>query len=143
MEDRYYTPSIEEFHIGFEYEKFDKHLAGYMDSKLEFINTNWHRLKYDLNSIRLSQIPVKLNDKTIRVKYLDKEDIEFFGFEEIGQEEYTIGLPNSIWTIEKLYDEKIKSFYRLNDDDHQILFLEIKNKSELKKLLIQLQIIKQ
>lgn len=77
-ENKYYTPTIEEFHIGFEFEKHDERTASYRSDG--YIPTNYHKFKYDLKSIRLSQLGTHLFEKTIRVKYLDKEDIESLGW---------------------------------------------------------------
>jgi len=73
----YYIPTIEEFHVGFEFEKYDDRIATYKENN--YIPTNWHRFKYDLKSIRLSQIGTHLYSKTIRVKTLDQSDIESLG----------------------------------------------------------------
>jgi len=76
-ESKYYAPSIEEFHVGFEYEKYDERTATYAGEG----STNWHKHTYDLKSIRLSQLPSHLFEKTIRVKHLDRQDIEECGWE--------------------------------------------------------------
>lgn len=80
-ESKYYTPSIEEFHVGFEYEKYDERTATYAGEG----STNWHKHTYDLKSIRLSQLPSHLFEKTIRVKHLDRQDVEECGFEVISE----------------------------------------------------------
>ena len=71
MESKYYTPTIEEFHVGFECE--------------------WRRLEEDWHGGKINS-SIELYDAAIeyeagenqtyeyRVKYLDKEDIESFGF---------------------------------------------------------------
>jgi hypothetical protein len=146
-DNKYYTPSIEEFYVGFEYEKFDNREASYSNFPKEFIRTNWHRFKYDLKSIRLSQLGTHLFEKTIRVKYLDQEDIESLGWvdgETRGLSGFFINpntddefqmylhdnLGDGYWYIE-IYDYKADFIFRGN----------IKNKSELSKLMKQLNII--
>lgn len=83
--NKYYTPDISEFYVGFEYEE------------LEFIYTDkgWYTAKeqkwlhkvykgndyiesYYLNE----QVKRSLFTNSIRVKYLDKSDVEELGFEE-------------------------------------------------------------
>ena len=67
----HYVPKIEEFHVGFEYELLD--YGGNMKGK------EWREdiitLVEDIENAR-----EWLRDGEIRVKYLDKEDIESFGF---------------------------------------------------------------
>ncbi len=56
MTEKYYTPSIEEFHVGFEYEFFH--------------NNEWRKQTFSL----IDGWPKDLKDS--KVKYLDQEDIE-------------------------------------------------------------------
>jgi len=67
---KYYTPSIEEFHPGFEYEA----LWG-----IENINGEW--LKETFSSAQST----KDLEEIYRVKHLDQEDIESFGFIDISR----------------------------------------------------------
>jgi hypothetical protein len=39
-ENKYYTPEIDEFHVGFEYEKYDERLAGYFENGV-YLKTNY------------------------------------------------------------------------------------------------------
>jgi len=63
--EKYYTPTIEEFHVGFEYEV----LAGN-----EWVNTKIHVENINLNMDRVIN-----HIETCRVKHLDKSDIESLG----------------------------------------------------------------
>jgi len=63
--DKYYTPEIEEFHVGFQYEE----LWG-----LEGINGEW------LDSIYEEDSSVRNLVEIVRVKKLDSEDIESLGW---------------------------------------------------------------
>jgi len=73
VETKYYTPSIEEFHVGFEYEyrtngdDWIKHALFTKADLLECID--------DLEE----------NDNIIRTKHLDREDIESFGFVDVSR----------------------------------------------------------
>lgn len=74
MNEKYYTPSIEEFHEGFVYE--------YSYNSGEFVET-----KFDIGSGDFDEFAGERHDfspnnpKTIcRVKYLDKQDIESLGW---------------------------------------------------------------
>lgn len=142
--NNYYTPKIEEFHIGFEYEMFTPSFnpEGYRWKKMEFdCNTFEYIIDTEDGGERPFDMYNEGSKELIRVKYLDREDIESFGFIECGQEEYEFIGHTDLWVIEKLYHKNVKSFYRINNKDNcQIMFIQIKNKSELKKLLIQLGI---
>lgn len=65
--NKYYTPEIEEFHIGFECELMCED-NGQWGTFIITANTNLSTFKEDIEL------------ETIRVKYLDREDIEELGF---------------------------------------------------------------
>lgn len=137
--DKYYTPTIEEFYVGFECE-----IKNNADAQKRF-NT------FVLDNTYL-QIALKIKLSDIRVKYLDKEDIESLGWEF----DSNISYPNSTNFIKKikntegvyLYYNPLKKIaekgvyieiYESNKDNTWFAGF-IKNKSELKKLLNQLNI---
>lgn len=152
MKDKkYYIPEIEEFHVGFEYQETyrDRNNLGWIDSIYKTTD-NINRF-FELNIPKENTI-----DGILRVKYLDKEDIESLGFK-------LSLIESSIF----LFKEKIRLFPHLekttiginfNGLNSQILIFNIpdenkipaginlfigniKNKSELKILLKQLNII--
>ena len=129
-ENKYYTPEINEFYVGFEYE-YKNH-----DGVNRDISTPVWK-KSAVKSINdLPYIERGLNTiNNTRVKYLDKQDLIELGFKEIGQEEYYLNGDLNSWCIEALYHQSIKSYYRIGDGETQRMFLEIKNKSELIKVL--------
>lgn len=165
MGNKYYTPTIEEFHIGFEYETYE----------LYETPNRWKINIFGEEHMELDHIVFLLMEHPdmIRVKYLDKEDIESLGFicEEENEDssfyKYSkdsynnskIILNHYIWTtgINNDFTEhnKIK-IYRTGGEpltlrrnsivekipiDRDMLSLStIKNKSELKVLLKQLGI---
>jgi len=130
---KYYTPTIEEFYVGFEYEV----------KKEE----SWFRCFYSQGS--LVDIYYKYNDDldsidfevdTIRVKYLDQEDIESLGWR---FEKKHAGLEEFQFTTDELsLDYNLESHYLriawYGDGDITRFSGTIKNKSELIKLLKQL-----
>lgn len=137
-ESKYYTPEIEEFHIGFEFEKYDERPATYKENN--YVPTNWHKFKYDLKSIRLSQLGTHLHDKTIRTKFLDKEDIESLGWRLNPRGTYYSIEISGDGSDTQLYYTK-ETYLTIYDWDSQYLFRGyIKNKSELVKLMKQLRI---
>ena len=68
MENKYYTPSIEEFHVGFLFET-------YVDRFDEWKQNSVHNI-YDFQSV----FNGSFNPRFIRVKYLNEQDIESLGF---------------------------------------------------------------
>lgn len=150
MENKYYTPSIEEFHVGFEYE--------YNSNRVwlhELTNGKWFKQTFDFcTTLDGDSIPSEVNSMLdrgeIRVKYLNQSDMDSLGFEFMKSE-------NEIFETYLLrgdhYDTSIlkspKDFIMvsrakdLEDSDFKgsVIFNgKIKNKSELKRLLKQLGI---
>ena len=126
MESKYYTPSTEEFHVGFEYEEFVKR-KGWMPVTLK-----------DLESWNLNSEGFCIDYDDYRVKYLDREDIESLGWE-LG---WKMGLNEDSFTYKdnQLYWQD-NQWIQIYDWDSKIIFQgTIKNKSELKRLLKQLGI---
>ena len=130
----YYTPIIEEFHIGFECE-----ILGIIGAKED------ERL-FSQPTI-ISQKELLLIDRLeIRVKYLDQSDIESLGWESKGKSHFI----KSDWILRKFEDGLIiyLDYYAgklehswMYEDSVKILFEgTIKNKSELIKLMQQLNI---
>lgn len=143
---KYYTPSIEEFHVGFEYESsYDTQGSGPW-TKRTIDNT------YDLDTVG--------NYEQVRVKYLDQEDIESLGFVE---QEYYRKVDNAYFkrmffkqvegskgsVIWFNADTRLAEVWDYTDIDETNLFDNwnmhsfrgfVKNKSELKSLLNQLNI---
>lgn len=138
MEDKYYTPTVEEFHIGFEYEILKEGNDLLYQWEQDTIQEAWE-FENIFDSIEHSP-------DVIRVKYLDRKDIESFGFslelnndvKYFKNERYIINMRD------RFYDNV---FSNLNIYDIQSIVFpqhlfcgKIKNKSEFKKLLIQLGI---
>lgn len=93
MSINYYTPTIDEFCLGFEFEYFvrtqteDDLTTEWVKSKVVLDDTKQAQIKGltfpVLKDIKLKyyQIGLALKNKTIRVKKLDKDDILSMGFE--------------------------------------------------------------
>ena len=138
MEHKYYTPTIEEFHVGFEYEF------------LSFQDETWRKAivtvkDESVHAEHFSFIDTEKHLDRRRVKYLDREDIESLGFilnvvdcgedtqhNELGIRRNEEGGYFGTFFLDDTHGECniqiFESFYR------------IKNKSELKRLLKQLGI---
>lgn len=138
--DKYYTPEIEEFHIGFEYEEYNHHP-----------NPEW--IKKEIKSAnQMVTIFLKLRDPSmggcgIRVKYIDKEDILSLNWKlSYHQTQPSIG--NDFECEHNSYKYKIQQtntsilIYTTQDifGDSTVFVGEIKNKSEFKRLMKQLNL---
>ena len=119
MENKYYVPDITEFRIGFEYE-------------IE-MGGNWY----------LRDIPfyplVDDSGLEYRVKYLDREDIESFGFEFDKKYEKFIIVNDSndivFLTMYSNYNSLIGKDYGMGCNETILFRGKIKNKSELQQVL--------
>jgi hypothetical protein len=138
-ETRYYTPSMEEFHVGFECERANA-LGG------------WDKYVVTLSSWSSNQMWLAVRDDptNFRVKYLDKEDIESLGWKDSKDRDMSENYGYQ-FTKPIRYLSGGDAYYRLrywyNNNRLRIEPLgapifdgTIKNKSELKILLKQLGI---
>ena len=160
--EKHYTPEIQEFYVGFEYEVLEKavtNIDNFSDKNLqaELEEDSWFKFKYPDPYLGYN-LP-KLFEKEIRVKYLDQEDFEELGFEKsklpthkkagVNVDVYRNGTLNlvighyteihKISTI-TLDPSKSKKLLETNWDEHQINLISINNKSELKRLLKQINL---
>jgi hypothetical protein len=135
---KYYTPTVEEFYVGFEYEF--RTLKEWEERKIDEV--------YDGYYCTLGSVKEGLKEDRIRVKYLDKEDIESLGFKYLGKSihgwfelERDFGLGNYKIQIHYGYSDNGLCVKAVKGSNVHSLFDGIvKNKSELIKLLIQLRI---
>ena len=142
--EKHYSPEIEELYLGIEYQQFS-HLNGRWENRL---------LDYNRFMTILDEENNDWSEHHIRIKYLDKEDIESLGFKLFNIREDR----ESIWCQFKHISDDLTQIHcqlglkfinknkgvRINlstrYDGH--IGIIIKNKSELKKLLKQLCITK-
>lgn len=152
MENRYYTPEIEEFHVGFEYESFETPLtpsfafetkpAEWLKRKVLDINNSEYKGKalYHVSINNRYEENVEWN-KNIRVKYLDEQDILDCGFiKENGQlDKFGYLFFNNGNYMLTFYPPN-PTFIEIenSEEEFQQFIGTVKNKSELKKLLKQL-----
>lgn len=133
MEAKYYTPHLSEFYVGFEYEELNI-LSVYDDhwkvkvKKEVFTQELWRSGYSNWNFLD------KLQEGKIRVKYLDKEDIESLGFVPC---EYkgTIGYKKNRTIIYFFSFPERSPYVSIDIEDTQYFRGSINNKSELKKVL--------
>lgn len=128
MDSKYYAPTIEEFHVGFEYQAPIK--DGIMYSADCGVWSDFIVKEKDSLSILRSYIR-----NGSRVKHLDREDAESLGFVkwpdddiyDLGKFQLHLGRYTDPYKVE------------IYDDNSEYCFVgTIKNKSELKKVLKQI-----
>jgi len=128
MENKYYTPKLNEFFDGFEYESLDDII--------------WKKSVFDFRDLEV--VDDEIREEIIRVKYLNREDIESFGFK-YDSDNFFEGFFNGLIYKILLVNENVWIYFRQNVGNEKIIdktsfFGKIKNKSELKKLMVQLGI---
>jgi hypothetical protein len=162
--EKYYTPTIEEFYPGFEYED---QVMSYCGSSVE-----WKKTIFTTSDSVIDLFKGSPNDwyELPRVKHLDKEDIESLGFvydhtnKDLVDKFLELGYTDDDsrdrqWVFYKsnlclFYYPKSKELgtftrdpskshfmMKYSRDNHMISTLIVKNKSELKKILKQLEIL--
>lgn len=150
MKNKYYTPTTEEFHVGFEYEIED--LAP------NFKDRCWRSMVWDMLDSTSTVIDIGLDN--YRVKHLDREDIESFGFEkDNNSDEYDNFISNDS-DVEIFFDSgnilildyqntnssifreyELGNGAKYNGQKSALFNGVIKNKSELKRVLTQVRVI--
>lgn len=152
QEAKYYTPSINEFHVGFEYEIYS--------------NDEWKKTEVYRNSLggdilfKIEGLGHWSSVPKPRVKFLDREDIESLGFVFVGcplkEDNKTCDYP-IVFTIKEHLEDLVfgknpKILYLISIVGENLYDIKniitganankvlLKNKSELKRLLTQLGI---
>lgn len=136
-ESRYYTPTIEEFHVGFEYEIWDDMNDGdyqWFPTIFGGIIGKLSALQYSVDITVVNNI---LNQGGIRVKYLDREDIESLGFKYLGRGDREIYVRGE-WELQTFVYPVFQVRVTNNVGSTRFFNGELKNKSELKRILKQI-----
>lgn len=142
MKGKYYTPNIEEFHVGFEVEILDI---------INWPKSNKEEWKKHICSPREFYQPLNFrcileNPEDYRVKFLDKEDLETLGFTYNEKQDYYVSEKTyrgiSTGDDKKLIidydfaDNHMVIYYKSNRGEEYIKFEgTIKNLTELKMIL--------
>ena len=125
-ETKYYTPTIEEFHVGFEFEYL-------------YSTNTWNKSKVPSGGFTVGNVKLE----KLRVKCLDQEDIESFGYKLWTHKGNELGFmrntdeEGSTWIHRTEGKIKISTTF----PDTTLYLGIIKNKSELKRVLQRLEII--
>lgn len=142
MDNKYYTPDISEFYVGFECERMIIHVDNLEDA---IINRQldkskgiekWFSICFDKDMLMSNYI----NDKgPFRVKCLDQSDIESFGF--IINDNSEIGRLNGHALHGCSQLEQSNGHITIYRNSDCIFEGNLKNKSELSKVLKMLNVI--
>ncbi len=138
IENKFYTPSLEEFHAGFEFE-------------FKYTDGTWHKTII-LSPEDFFNLKKMLSNSVLRVKMLDREDIESCGFDysHTSNQDVDFYFHNSITLktggevkVQIRYDQRTNMFSidTLTPKWDSTCFSgKIKNKSEFKIILEQTEI---
>lgn len=140
IENKYYIPDIKEFRPGFEYE---------ITNGYEWVEKKFSKL--DLKSFLYGELENGIKQEYIRVKYLDRQDIESVNFGKKFTERQVL-FGDEVWTYQKhigictyrinYWSNDCKCVIEIHNDEtmnlnefHQIFNGNIKNISVLKEVL--------
>jgi hypothetical protein len=138
MSEKYYTPSLEEFRVGFEYE---------VKAAPRIEDNDGYVKRVVKNDEKLAAINHRLVDyPIIRVKHLDKQDIELLGFKFRGRsvdDWFKLDKYQDLngWKFSEIimhygYNDKQLTINGIFGIEEDVLFRgKIKNISELKQVL--------
>lgn len=152
-EKKYYEPTVEEFHVGFD---FECHIGnGLIPKQLYEEGQEWKATAWQVGDFFKTDKP-----KGLRVKHLDREDVEDLGWtflhkDHFGHDEFVFKTttPDSMDTPETTYRLWLSQYclflsieigstsYGGETKPMDCQKFIIKNKSELKRLMAQLGII--
>lgn len=144
-DNKYYTPTIEEFYVGFEFMGSRNWKSEYIKTQADvdtftptIFNGEYKGLLESLKGINGNP-----DRPVVKVKYIDKEDIESLGWKFISD---NMGLPyyqrfinSDGWEI-NLYPGLDETKVFLENREMTFFMGILKNKSELKKLMKQLSV---
>lgn len=143
MESNYYTPTIEEFYKGFEYEELEfvyTDKGWYTSKEQKWIAKTYQSLDTQSNYLEAWYLNERIKRglyNSIRVKYLDRADIESLGFE--FRDKGTIASFIKSTNDLNLFYQILVDFntHKTYVSNHNRYFFDgyIKNKSELVKVL--------
>lgn len=139
--NEYYTPNIKEFYVGFEFEVFTEDLwYGNKTGNYSWKKHVYSEAVYKTNNPWVVEelLPVFIRDKKVRVKFLDKFDIESLGLEyHLCDHQSVRG--SSRWCVSHHKESKTLYIeYIINGVvKSKLENIYCKNKSELKKIMEQ------
>ena len=149
MENKYYQPKIEEFHIGFRFE-FKSTLTTYIPNQEPIVRTDWLEAvtSTDFPNLTIPMIDAIIEEGNIRVKALDEADIIEAGWKyskrtisvSNDRQYYSLGRYECHYS-NKQYEDGLFRIYREYAEDGEYLFEgKIQNYNELLKVMEMLDI---
>ncbi len=139
--EKYYVPTIEEMHAGFVFEANDQQLKDWCQTVFGSLLINNEGGMYTTD---LKRIATWISNGDVRVKFLDREDIEACGWKRYGTEKGLLSdRPTFVNNYCLLSFQEEGGWINIfnTTSDIQIFSGKIKNKSELSRLMKQLGII--
>jgi hypothetical protein len=135
--DKYYTPELEEFHIGFEHQVLVDDIDTWVSFKYTEYSSVNEIIRGGWSGDKGWTLLEKLKENKVRVKYLDKEDIESLGFRfgEVSKKEVNGEIIDLSTKGSKYIIHAVGEYNR-----DKLFEGTIKNKSELQRLMKQLGI---
>jgi len=141
MENKYYTPAIEEFHVGFEYEYNSNNTWIHKRTNGKWLIEDFYPSCGEDGDSAFHEVENMLTDNKVRVKCLDQKDIESFGWKYVsGNHRHSRFVLKEEWEI-GINLENGSNLITYFDDPFTCVFNgTTKNKSEFKKVLTQIGI---
>lgn len=127
---KYYIPSIEEFHVGFEFEFYEG-------------RSLWEKRVFSFEDrYKAEMLKYFIQRGDVRVKYLDEDDIIAEGWEK-GEEDHTFHFNGYTLCAPQRSDKSttIWTNKTITDKDEIIFYGTILNRSELHRIMKQVGII--
>lgn len=156
MESKYYTPDISEFYVGFEYEMSTEMVCKTLASRPQI---EWFKQIFDgisPYSFEFIKHSLDIKSNLVRVKYLDREDIEsliitdkkdYNTYFKLRSEDENELIFQTYWVDESEFLDEEYIYWdikynriKITHKFKTLFWGTIKNKFELKKLLTQLNI---
>lgn len=151
IDNKYYTPELEEFHIRFRYEQNMPYHPDFTGNST-YID-NWHRCSFPdpFTGYKIDGLKPSIEKQWIRVKYLDQDDIEELGWKLVKdynkfEKNFQLFIDEYDW-YELMTDENqevIIEKWLSNDDNtsngYTLFRGKIKNFNELQRIMKQLGI---
>ena len=147
IEDKkYYVPEISEFHVGFEYEC--KLSQMFTNPPINKEDEGFTKLKFSISTVNVNELSIiesHIKNQAVRIKYLDREDIESLGFKykDVYRDGGTIEFKSLTHNLKYYRDNIIaNSPNKIIINNGKIVVFEgdVKNKSELVNLMNKLGI---
>jgi hypothetical protein len=135
MNNKYYLPDIDEFRVGFEFEG--------KDTSCDITGHLWKPSQIHVPE-QMFNVTRWVDDEEVRVKYLDKEDIEDLGFlpmipvnalDDYIPTQWNTDTLNNGWQLQQLSNRNYQINYGMYNTNKVYFEGEIKNKSELIRIL--------